>query len=105
MLRAIIRRRDLLAVRPRIGHADPSAPLVPAGARALLTTVKGIGIYYLFPVVHDGRDTVYVVSLRRGSRMPLTDPEYARRWIEAASQLPSRWRGEHGEPARDPEAG
>jgi plasmid stabilization system protein ParE len=88
VLAAIRRRRDALRSNPRLGHADPNAPLVPAGASALLTTVKGIGIYYLFPMKRHDREIVYVVSIRRGARMPLEHADYARRWIEEASKIP-----------------
>lgn len=87
VLSAILKRRDALRSTPRMGHADPSAPLVPEGASALLTTVQGIGIYYLFPMDRGAREIVYAVSIRRGSRMPLDDPEYARRWLEELAKV------------------
>jgi plasmid stabilization system protein ParE len=88
VLAAIRKRRDALGANPRLGHADPNAPLVPAGASALLTTVKGIGIYYLFPMQRHAREIVYIVSVRRGLRMPLERSDYARRWVEEASKVP-----------------
>lgn len=88
VLAAIRKRRDALGRNPRLGHADPNAPLVPEGASARLITVKNIGIYYLFPVKRGGREIVYVVSIRRGSRMPLEQVDYARRWVEEASKVP-----------------
>lgn len=72
---------------PRIGHADPNALLAPPGATALITTVKKISIYYLFPMARVGREIVLVLSVRRGSRMPLEQPEYARRWLEELARI------------------
>lgn len=94
MLRAIFKRRDALASNPRIGHVDQDAPLVPKDAAALVTIVKKIGIYYLFPMRRGDREIVYVVSIRRGSRMPLAHADYARRWLEEVSKLPSPAHGE-----------
>lgn len=88
VLAAIRKRRDALGSHPRSGHADPNAPLVPDGASALLTTVRGIGIYYLFPMRYGDREIVYVVSIRRGARMPLQRADYARRWLEESSKVP-----------------
>lgn len=85
---AISKRLYQLGANPKIGHADPNAPLVPQGASALLTTTKKVGIHYLFPMKRDDRDIVYVVGIRRGSRMPLEHAEYARRWVEEASKVP-----------------
>lgn len=85
---AISKRLYQLGGNPKIGHADPNAPLVPKGASALLTTTKKVGIHYLFPMKRDGREIAYVVGIRRGSRMPLEHAEYARRWVEEASKVP-----------------
>lgn len=85
---AISDRLDRLARFPRTGHEDPNTPLVPEGAAAFITTVKGISLCYLFPLRWRGRDIVYVVTLRRGARMPLDDPEYLRRWMEELGKLP-----------------
>lgn len=88
VLAAILKRRDALGSDPRLGHADPNAPLVPEGASALLTTVKNVGIYYLFPMTRGDGEIVYVVSIRRGARMPLQHADYARRWLEESSKVP-----------------
>ncbi|MDO8562785.1 MAG: type II toxin-antitoxin system RelE/ParE family toxin [Candidatus Limnocylindria bacterium] len=86
---AISKRLFQLGANPRIGRADPNAPSVPSGASALITTVKKVAIYYLFPLTGHGREVVYVLSIRRGSRMPLEDPGYARRWLEELATLPA----------------
>lgn len=88
VLDEVLKRRDLLRTSPGIGHVDPSAPQVPEGAEALLTTVKKIGLYYLFPFKRGDEDIVFIVSIRRGSRMPLDEPEYARRWLEELARIP-----------------
>lgn len=87
VLKAILKRRDALGSNPGIGHADPSAPLVPPGASAFITVVKKIAIYYLYPLTRRGREIVYVLSIRRGARMPLEEPEYARRWLEELARI------------------
>lgn len=87
MYDAISRRLFQLSMNPKLGHADPNAPPVPTGATALLTTVKKVAIYYLFPLPHRGNEIIYVLSIRRGSRQPLEQPEYARRWIEEVSKI------------------
>ncbi len=33
-------------------------------------------------------DIVFIVSIRPGSRMPLGEPEYMRRWLEESSKVP-----------------
>lgn len=88
VLAAIHKRRDALRSNPRLGHADLNAPLVPDGASARVTTIRKIAIYYLFPLKRGDREIVYVVSVRRGSRMPLEQGDYARRWLEEASKVP-----------------
>lgn len=84
---AISRRLLDVGVNPRIGHADPITPSVPPGALALITTVKKVTIYYLFPMTRQGQEIVYVLSIRRGLRMPLEDPEYARLWNAELAKL------------------
>lgn len=84
---AVSQRFFQLGRNPRTGHADPSAPLVPPGAVGLMTTAKKFAIYYLFPMTRQGREIVYVLSIRRGSRMPLDQPEYARRWLEELAKV------------------
>lgn len=84
---AISRRLFQLRTNPKLGHADPTAPPVPPGATALLTTVKKVAIYYLFPLTRQGNEVAYVLSIRRGSRQPLEQPEYARRWLEEVSRV------------------
>lgn len=87
VLDALLKRRDLLRSNPHMGHAHPSAPLVPEGSRALITTVKKVGLYYLFPFKRRDEDILFVVSIRRGSRMPVEAPEYMRRWLDEVSKL------------------
>ena len=85
---AISKRLFHLGLNPRSGHADPSHPSVPPDALALITTVKKVVIYYLFPLARQGQVIVYVLSIRRGSRLPLDAPEYVRRWLEELAKLP-----------------
>lgn len=87
MYDAISQRLFQLGADPRTGHAEPSAPLVPPGAAALITTVKKVAIYYVFPLRRRRHEIVYVVSIRRGTRMPLEQPEYARRWLEEVATI------------------
>lgn len=84
---SVAARLDRLAHLPRTGHEDPNAPLVPEGAAALITTVKGLSIQYLFPLRWRRREIVYVVTIRRGARMPLDEPEYTRRWMEELARI------------------
>ncbi len=84
---AVEKRLDRLRRFPRTGRADQNAPLVPAGAEAYITTVKGVSLYYLFPVRWKEREIVHVVTIRRGSRMPLEDPEYLTRWMAELVKL------------------
>lgn len=84
---AVSTRLLQLGANPGTGHADPSAPLVPPGASALITVVKKIAIYYLFPLTRQGREIAYVLRIRRGPRMPLDEPEYARRWLEELARI------------------
>jgi len=84
---AVEKRLDHLRRFPRTGHADPNAPLVPPGTDAYITTVKKVSIYYLFPLRRDDREIVYVVTVRRGSRMPLEEPEYLARWMAEIAKV------------------
>jgi len=84
---AVNKRLDRLGRFPRTGHVDRNAPLVPASAEAYITTVKGASLYYLFPLRWKEREIVYVVTIRRGSRMPLEDPEYLTRWMAELVKL------------------
>lgn len=84
---AVEKRLDRLRRFPRTGHADPIAPSVPPGAEAFIVTVKGVSISFLFPMRWKDRDIVYVVSIRRGSRMPLEDPAYLARWMAELATL------------------
>ena len=84
---AIEKRFDRLRRTPRVGRADPDAPLVPPGASAYVTTVKGASIHYLFPVRWTGREIVYVVTIRRGTRLPLEEPAYLARWMTELLKL------------------
>ena len=84
---AIAKRLDRLRHFPKTGHADPSAPLVPRGAGAHVTTVKDVSIYYLFPLRWEDRDIVYVITIRRGARMPLEEPAYLARWMEELARF------------------
>lgn len=84
---AVEKRLDRLRRFPRAGRADQNAPLVPAGAQGYITTVKGVSLYYLFPLRWKRREIVYVVTIRRGSRMPLEDPEYLTRWMAELVKL------------------
>ena len=93
---AVSKRLHQLGANPRTGHADPNAPLVPRETGAFTTTVKGISVYYLFPLRVRRRHVVYVISVRRGSRMPLEDPEYLRRWMEELARLAAPAEGSQG---------
>lgn len=84
---AVEKRLDRLRRFPKAGHADPDAPFVPPGAGAYIATVKNVSIYYLFPLRWNGREFVYVVTIRRGSRMPLEQPGYLTRWMEELAKL------------------
>ena len=84
---AVKARLDRLARFPKTGHADPNAPVVPPGAAAFVTTVKKISLHYLFPLLVRDRDVVYVITIRRGSRMPLEEPEYLLRWMEELARM------------------
>ena len=85
---AIARRLfDLGRAPEALGHIDPLAQSVPDGASARITTVKKIALYYLFPVPHQGRPMVLVLSIRRGRRLPLDEAEYAWRWLEEVARL------------------
>lgn len=84
---AIEKRLDRLRHFPKTGRRDPDAPLVPRGAEARVTGVKSVAIHYLFPLRSGGRDIVYVVTIRRGSRMPLEEPAYVVRWMEELTRL------------------
>lgn len=84
---AVEKRLDRLRRFPRTGHTDPHAPLVPPGAGAYIVTVKNVSMYYLFPLGWRNREIVYVVTIRRGSRMPLAEPEYLARWMEELARL------------------
>lgn len=88
VFRAISKRLHLLGATPEMGHADPTAFLVPLGASARLTNTRTIGIHYLFPMKRDDREIVYVLGVRRGLRMPLEQADYARRWVQEASRVP-----------------
>ncbi len=85
---AVSTRLLQLGANPEIGHADPNAPPLRAGSSPRITIVKKISMYYLFPLTRHGRQIVYVLSIRRGSRMPLEEPEYARRWLEELAKIP-----------------
>ena len=89
MRAAIEKRLDRLRHFPKTGRRDPDAPLVPRGAEARVATVKSVSIHYLFPLRSGGRDIVYVVTIRRGSRMPLEEPEYLVRWMEELARVAS----------------
>ena len=84
---AVEKRLDRLRRFPRTGHVDANAPLVPLGADAFIVTVKGVSLYFLFPLRWKDREIVYVVSIRRGSRMPLEDPQYLARWMQELAKL------------------
>lgn len=91
VLAAIDKRLTRLRQFPQTGHADPNAPAVPLpGAEARQVTVKGVAIRYLFPVAWAGRDVVYVVMIRRGSRQPLTDPQLLALWQAELAALQRR---------------
>lgn len=101
---AVSERLDRLAQFPRTGHADPNAPLVPPGAAAYITTVKKVSIYYLFPLRWRDREIVYVVTIRRGSRMPLDEPEYLGRWMAELAKIALPPEGPRRQGGRRPRA-
>lgn len=72
---------------PKAGHVDPNAPPAPPGAEARITAVKKVAVHYLFPMKWRGSDVVYVVSIRRGSRQPLREPDYVRRWLAEVARI------------------
>ncbi len=91
VLAAIDKRLSQLRQFPQTGHPDPNAPAVPLpGVEARLVTVKGIGIRYLLPIHLDGRDIVYVAMIRRGNRLPLTDPQFITLWQAELNALGAR---------------
>lgn len=61
---------------------DEDAPDVPDGSVAHKTAVMGYAIRYLYPFTVRKRSHVLVVSIRRGTRKALEDPEYLMRWLE-----------------------
>jgi len=84
---AVEKRLDRLRRFPMTGHADAKPPRVPPDADAYIVTVKNVSLYYLFPLRWRGRKIVYVVTTRRGSRMPLEEPEYLARWMAELARL------------------
>lgn len=78
----IDREVERIAANPEARAADPDVQSLLAGAVARRTTVSGYTIRYVYPFVVDGEASVLVVSIRRGNRAALDDPEYLLRWLE-----------------------
>ena len=73
---------ERIARAPEARAPEPDAPSLPAGAVARKATVSGYTIRWVYPFMVDGEPNVLVVSIRRGSRKALEDPEYLLRWLE-----------------------
>lgn len=87
----IDRAVERIAANPEAQPIDPDIPVLSADAVARRTTVSGYTIRYLYPVVLEGQPSVLVVSIRRGNREALNDPEYLLRWLEErARHIPER---------------
>lgn len=67
---------------PLARPVDEDAPDVPDGSVAHRTTVTGYTIRSLYPFKVGRRSHLLVVSIRRGARKALEDPEYLLRWLE-----------------------
>lgn len=67
---------------PLARPVDEDAPDVPDGSVAHKTTVMRYTIRYLYPFRVGRRTHVLVVSIRRGTRKALEDPDYLMRWLE-----------------------
>lgn len=78
----IAKQLERIARAPEARAPEPDVPGLPAGAVARKATVSGYTIRWLYPFVVDGEPNVLVVSIRRGSRKALEDPEYLLRWLE-----------------------
>ena len=83
----ITKRLDQMRSYPQIGHLDESAVSAPPGAKGYITTVEGVAIYYLFPVPYKSKEVSLVLTIRRGSRMPLDDSAYVARWTDELAKL------------------
>lgn len=54
-----------------------------------MAAASGFNIRYLFPVQIAGQhDSVFVVSIRHGSRLPIEDAEFLMRYVEEQAQDP-----------------
>lgn len=73
---------ERIAANPEVRAAEPDVPGLLAGAVARRTTVSGYTIRYTYPFMVEGEAGVLVVSIRRGNRAALNDPEYLLRWLE-----------------------
>ena len=78
ILKAVARLRRF----PRAGAVDPDAPPMHRDVEARRVAASGFVIRYIFPFKRAGRDTVYVVSIRRASRPPLDDMDFMRRLVQ-----------------------
>ena len=83
----IAQRLDRMRTFPLVGHVDENAVSAPPGSKGYSTTVEGIAIYYLFPVQYQSQEVSLVLTIRRGSRMPLDDTSYLARWAEELAKL------------------
>ena len=78
----ITKQLERIARAPTTRAPEPHVPGLPAGAVARKATVSGHTIRWVYPFIVDGEPNVLVVSIRRGSRKALEDPEYLLRWLE-----------------------
>ena len=82
----IVREVGRIAAHPQGRAAEADVPGLPADVVAHRTTVSGYTIRYVYPVMVDGEASVLVVSIRRGNRKALNDPQYLLRWLEERSR-------------------
>jgi plasmid stabilization system protein ParE len=77
-----------IAANPEARAVEHTVPGLPAGAVARRTTVSGYTIRYIYPFMVDRAASVLVVSIRRGNREALNDPDYVLRWLEERRTTP-----------------
>lgn len=78
----IIKEVGRIAAHPHGRAPETDVPGLPANAVAHRTTVSGYTIRYAYPFMVEGEASVLVVSIRRGNRKALNDPQYLLRWLE-----------------------
>lgn len=86
MAQRILKAIDRIAADPESRPAEADVPGLPAGAAARRMAVSGYLIRYIYPCRIDREPSVLILSVRRGSREALADPEYILRWLEERSR-------------------